>query len=343
MSRAKRIFFVTDTKDLTDWLLLPVLRKQVKGFIRLGHDTQIFSYNRAIDRVSPIKCGKRFSRLYKPRVDELLVKQIKNYQPDIVYVSFAKFLDDRTITLMRQASPYTSFIGIDVDLWPELRQNRVQTASKLDMVLTTYEGNGQQAFEDAGVHCVFMPNMCDSDIEHRYRVSDEWETDILFTGKLKHKKYPTEELRPGLISRLSRMENCSLYGCCGRGFISGIQYYYAISGAKIALSINAVNNIRLYHSDRLTQYLACGTFVLAKGVPDSNLLFKDGEHLRYFETIEEFFDLAEWYLEHEQERLKIANAGMKWAHQEFNCEKIAKYTLEAIENGTYRAPWMVNT
>lgn len=342
MSRAKRIFFVTDTKDLTDWLFLPVLRKQVKGFIRLGHDTQIFSYNGAIDRVSPIKCGKRFRRLYKLRVDELLVKQIKNYQPDIVYVGFAKFLDARTITLMRQASPYTFFIGIDVDLWAELRKNRVQTASKLDMVFTTYAGNGQQAFKDAGVHCIFMPNMCDPDVEHKYEVSDEWKTDILFTGKFKHKNYPTEELRSGLISRLSRMENCSLYGCCGRGFISGIQYFYAISGARIALSINAVNNIRLYHSDRLTQYLACGAFVLAKAVPDSNLLFKDGEHLRYFETVEEFFDLAEWYLEHEQERLKIAKAGMEWTHQEFNCEKMAKYTLEAIEKGTYKAPWMVN-
>ena len=138
------------------------------------------------------------------------------------------------------------------------------------------------------------------------------------------------------------MGNCSLYGCCGRGFISGIQYFYAISGARIALSINAVNNIRLYHSDRLTQYLACGAFVLAKAVPDSNLLFKDGEHQRYLENIEEFFDLAEGYLEHEQERLKIAKAGMEWTHQEFNCEKMAKYTLEAIEKGTYKAPWMVN-
>lgn len=343
MPKAKRIFFVADTKALTDKLLLVGLRKQVKGFIRLGHDIQVFSYNNAIVQTGPIKSSRFASYFCKSRTDKLLAKQIRNYNPDIVIVNFPKYVDAQTVSSIREATPGAALIGLDVDLWPELHKARVETAAKLDLVLTTYAGNGQQAFEDAGVHCIFMPNMCDSDIEHRYRVSDEWETDILFTGKLKHKKYPTEELRPGLISRLSRMENCSLYGCCGRGFISGIQYFYAISGAKIALSINAVNNIRLYHSDRLTQYLACGTFVLAKGVPDSNLLFKDGEHLRYFETIEEFFDLAEWYLEHEQERLKIANAGMKWAHQEFNCEKIAKYTLEAIENGTYRAPWMVNT
>ena len=61
---------------------------------------------------------------------------------------------------------------------------------------------------------------------------------------------------------------------------------------------------------------------------------------RYFDTVEEFFDLAKWYLEHEEERKKLANAGMQHAHTEFNCEKIAEYTLDIIEKGDYNAPWM---
>lgn len=35
------------------------------------------------------------------------------------------------------------------------------------------------------------------------------------------------------------------------------------------------------------------------------------------------------------------NAGMGWAHSEFNCEKIAKYILELMETGNYKAPWTV--
>jgi hypothetical protein len=342
MSKAKRIFFVADTKGLTDRLLLVGLRKQVKGFIRLGHDIQVFSYNNAVLKTTPVRNNRLIDRLYKHRVDDLLVRQIKNYSPDIVFITFAKYLDAQTIKHIREAAPGATLVGLDVDLWPELHDSRVETAAEVDLVFTTYAGEGQQAFKNRGVHCIFMPNMCDPDIERRYEVSDIWKSDILFTGKLRHKNYPTEELRAELISRLSTMKNCTLYGCFGRDFIGGIQYYYAISGARIAMSINAVNNIRLYHSDRLSQYIACGTFVLAKMVPDSNLLFRDGEHLRYFETIEEFFDLAQWYLEHEQERLKIANAGMEWIHQEFNCEKICQYTLEAIENRTYKAPWMAN-
>ena len=118
-----------------------------------------------------------------------------------------------------------------------------------------------------------------------------------------------------------------------------MNYLYAISGAKIGLSINADNNVRLYHSNRLTHYLACGTMVLAKRVPDTDLLFKDSLHLRYFDSADEFFELAGWFLNHENERRKIADAGMKWTHEQLNCVKIAGYILELIENSAYQAPW----
>ncbi len=71
------------------------------------------------------------------------------------------------------------------------------------------------------------------------------------------------------------------------------------------------------------------------------MLFKDGVHLRYFDTAEEFFELADWYLKHEDERVKIANAGMEYIHREFNCEKIAGYMLDVVEKGSYKAPWTV--
>jgi spore maturation protein CgeB len=74
-------------------------------------------------------------------------------------------------------------------------------------------------------------------------------------------------------------------------------------------------------------------------VPDSDLLFEDGVHLRYFDTADEFFELADWYLAHEDERAKIADAGMKRIHAEFSGKKIAQYTLDIIENGNYSAPW----
>ena len=143
------------------------------------------------------------------------------------------------------------------------------------------------------------------------------------------------------MRKLAEMSNAKLYGCFGRPRVLGVDTFLAISGAKIGLSINVTNNERLYHSDRLTHYLSCGTFTLAKRVPDSNLLFEDGVHLKYFDTVDEFFELADWYLRHEQERERIAKAGMLKAHTDFSCEKIAQYMLDLIETGSYDVPWAV--
>jgi spore maturation protein CgeB len=251
-------------------------------------------------------------------------------------------LDADTVEQMRKAAPNAAFIGFDGDPWPQLRPGRIAAAKKLDVLTATNDGRFLQSYKDANVpKCVFLPNVCDPDIDHRYDVEDKWKTDILWTGLIIHdpKRYPGEDLRYELVSRLVKMPNCAVYGCCGRPKIGGINYLYAISGARIGLSINGDNNVRLYHSDRITNYLSCGTFVLAKRVPDSDLLFKDGLHLRYFDTADEFFELAKWYLEHETERKKIADAGMTWVHQQYNCVKIAGYILDLVEKGTYSAPW----
>lgn len=135
------------------------------------------------------------------------------------------------------------------------------------------------------------------------------------------------------------MPQCRVYGAFGISRVEGLDYFHALSGAKIGLSINITNDVQLYHSDRLINYLSCGLFVLAKRVPDSQLLFEDGLHLRYFDSNDEFFELAHWYLKHDDEREKIAQAGMKHAHQEYNCTVMARHFIEFVEKGKCSAPW----
>jgi spore maturation protein CgeB len=330
---------IADIRDNPTKLFLNRVRQLAKGFIRQGHDVVTVSYCGTLFQVSTVKISLLTRLIYKAKVDQLLAQQIKAYNPEIVIFWFPKYADQNSAELLRQAAPGAPFIGMDVDIWPELHEGRINTAATLKLVFTTFDGTGLETYKKAGVRCVFIPNLCDPDIEHRYPVEDKWRSDILFTGKIKHKNYPTEDIRPQIVNRLSTTKGAVLYGCCSQPLIGGMDYLYAISGARIGLSINAANNIRLYHSDRFIQYLACGTFTLAKRVPDSDLLFKDGVHLRYFDTAEEFFELADWYLKHDQEREKLANAGMQRAHAEFNCQKIAKYMLDAIETGSYHAPW----
>ena len=342
MPLAKRILLVTALEHKPVKMFIHHGTKMAKGFIRLGHDARLFSYTGVLQELSRFKSRTLASLFYKQKADRILMADIKAYRPDIVYVCFPRVLNADTVEQMRQAAPNAVFVGFDGDIWPALRGERIKIAKKLDILIATNNGESLQAYKTAGVpKCAFLPNLCDPDVDRRYDIENKWNTDILWTGLIRHdpKRYPGESMRYEMVSKIARMPNCCVYGCCGRPQIGGLDFLYAISGAKIGLSINADNNIRLYHSDRITNYLSCGTFVLAKRVPDTDLLFKDKQHLRYFDTAEEFFELADWYLKHEDERKKIADAGMKWTHEQFNCVKISGYILDLIEKGTYKAPW----
>jgi len=339
MRMAKRILIVSHLTHNPVKMFLDQTHKLAKGFIRSGHDVNVFNYHSALLQTSPFK-SKRISSFFKTRVDDMLALHAKSYSPGIVFICFPRVFDANSVGYIRQAAPNAVFVGLDGDPWPEMHKNRIEVAKTLDVLFATNDGDFLQVYRDAGVPlCVFMPNACDPDVEYRYQAPDKWKCDILFTGQIKHKHHPTEDLRSQIVNKLAGMSNCAIYGCCGRPQVGGIDYLYAISGARIGFSMNAINSVRLYHSDRFTHYLGCGTFVLAKRVPDTDLLFQDGVHLRYFDTADEFFDMAKWYLSHEGERIKIADAGMQRAHTEFNCEKIAQYILDIIETGSCDAPW----
>lgn len=113
MSKAKRILIVADIGLKPIKMFLDQMPKLAKGFIRLGHDVRLFSYCSALSQVSPIESKTFASLFYKSKVDDLLAATVRNYKPDIVYVSFARVLDVRTVARMRQAAPNAVFIGGD--------------------------------------------------------------------------------------------------------------------------------------------------------------------------------------------------------------------------------------
>lgn len=340
MQRPKRIFIIANFKDESAQSIRIERRRWVKGFIRLGHDVQRFSYRNILMQLSLIKSKTLARRFARKRADEVLVKQVRAYHPDIVLVLNPKDLDYNTIAGMREAASAAVFVARDNEPFPDTHRERLLICKEMDLVVCSSPDEFLRPYKEAGARlCTFIPNPCDPDIQRPYDVDEKWKSDIIFIGKVGHSNLDRDIDRYGLLLRLSKMPNAKLHGCFGNPKLDGVEAFYAISGAKIALSINIVNNVRLYHSDRLINCLSCGTFTLAKRVPDSDLLFEDGVHLKYFDTADEFFELADWYLGHKAEREKIARAGMERAHKEFSCEKMAQCVLDIIEKGHYDAPW----
>jgi spore maturation protein CgeB len=342
--KARKILIISDTNYKPMKMYLDQMPKLAKGFIRLGHDVRQLSYCGILSQLSPFKSRSLSSFLYKRKTDEVITKYAKHYKPDMIYISFAKYLDRATLSLLREAVPSAILIGGDGDPWPGREPGRIQTACGLDILIATNNGSFLDEYKQAGVKkCVFMPNMCDPDIDHRYEVDPTWHSNILWTGAIRHTVglSDNDQTRQEVISLLAQKTDIRIYGCLGQPKVEGLEYLYAISGAKIGLAINAVNSIPIYHSDRFTQYTACGTMVLAKRVPDTECLMEDKRHVRYFDTPQECLDLIGWYLAHEEERKKIADSGMQHCHTCFNSVRMAQYMMDLADTGQYKAPWGV--
>jgi spore maturation protein CgeB len=338
---AKRIFIIADFKDEWPKSIRMQPRMWIKGLIRLGCDVQSFSYRNIMLRSSPLP-GKRLARHFaKKKADSLLAELVRCYHPDIVFVLGMKYVDVETIDAVRDVAPNAIYVSRDDDPFPDRNRARIALARSTDIIMTTSGGRFLRVYKDAGVPCcAFIPNMCDPDVQYKYKVEAQWKTDILFTGKAEHTRLDRNDERHELVQRLGQMPNSKVYGSFGIPRIEGIDYFRAISSSRIGLSISIANDVRFYHSDRFINYLSCGTAVLARRVPDSDLLFEDGVHVRYFDAVDEFFELAEWYLQHDREREQMAQAGMQQAHEAFNTERIVQYMLDLIDTGTYDAPWV---
>lgn len=86
--------------------------------------------------------------------------------------------------------------------------------------------------------------------------------------------------------------------------------------SKVVLNISITDDINM----RVFETLSSGSFLLTNYIPTLSELFEDKKHIVTYKTMDEAVELAKYYIEHDDEREKIAQAG----HEEF----LKKHTYE---------------
>lgn len=86
------------------------------------------------------------------------------------------------------------------------------------------------------------------------------------------------------------------------------------SQSRIVFNISIKDDLNM----RVFESMATGSMLLTNWIPTLGELFEDGKHLVTYKTYDEMIEKARYYLEHEEEREKIAQAGYE--------EVIAKHT-----------------
>ena len=114
----------------------------------------------------------------------------------------------------------------------------------------------------------------------------------------------------------------------------GIVHYWdemplVFHNSKINLNISS-RTIETGIPQRVFDILACGGFCLTNYQPEIAEVFEDGVELVMYTDIEDMLKKAEYYMTHEEERLRIAEAGNEKVKNRYSIKDRMKILFEAV-------------
>jgi len=283
----------------------------------------------------------RFDYRASKSPNEELLTVANDVKPDLFYFGKAERIYAETIKVLKQRFPNAIFIKFAADVRDNPTDFDLSHLQFMDLFAATYAGEYLQK------HKKVMPKssiamsilaFTDSSFYKPISYPLSYKSDILWTGR---SGFGDNLLRNEVIKRLYEIKekhNVSMYGVNGNCWIGYPDYLHAICGTKIGIGSNSFNR-RKYSSDRLGNYMACGTFYLTQYISGIEECFSRGVDIDWFESIEEMEDKIEYYLENEKIRKEIAKNGRRLILKYFDCKPLVENILYTLKNRKSQYKW----
>ena len=286
----------------------------------LGHDLIIYD-----DRQHPVPGSVRrrvkwLESIDSRHINKKLVLLVQATFPDLLIVTGGHRIKADTVTTIKKMNIPTVLWTIDP---PSNFQPIIDAAPRYDYIFC----QGTEANEllaKAGITgSHWLPMACDPFYHHPVEVSEQekkrYGNDLVFVGSF----YPN---RAELLERLTKFD----LGLWGPGWdqlssesslrkhVRGLQVtpdiwrkIYCASSIMLTPHYQDVNNrFPVYQaSPKIFEAMACGAFVMSDNQKDVFKLFKKGVHLEVFYNLEDLKEKLSYYLNHPEERMKIAKQG----------------------------------
>ncbi len=161
----------------------------------------------------------------------------------------------------------------------------------------------------------------------------------LVAANILEKKLSVRE-RKAIVKKLAEAYGITLYSESGALKMDGVtfkgyaDYETQMSYAFAYSRININPTLRSIHSGiplRALDIMGCGGFLLSNYQPELAEYFTDGENIAMYGSMDELNEKVEYYLEHEEERIKVAGNGYKITCDHFTYDKALHKIFETID------------
>jgi len=269
-----------------------------KAFLQLGGDMETLDANTEPERLREAVASMRPDLMFCSRTPELLdgAKAVKQDFPDVTRMCWN--VDKR----------------YRLDLFPE---EMIELFGQMDILYTTAKGNIPQykaILPDVTVR--HLQQGCDPEVHRTEELTPEevekYKCDIMFAGT-----YPSKlhHGRDRLFKILIKYYDLRIYGDVQGNRIEDSEQNKANRGAKIVLGHNGWAMLELSMSVRDYKVMGSGGFLLTEHCPGIKDWFSVGSDCETYFSLDECRKKLDYYLEHPEERARIAATGQRTVHE----------------------------
>jgi spore maturation protein CgeB len=309
----------------------------MKAFEMAGIETEYFAY-RLQGMFRFVESDKQLKKLRHRFINKRILSYVKHIKPDILALFKGGSITADTLRKIRETTG-TIIINIMNDN-PMLMGNfNAISPCHYYFVKDTYVLKSLRKIGFRNIH--YLPQCANHHIRKPTKLDaadiEMFSSDIMLMGSM----YPyrlrfVEELmdfKPALWGKgWARADNAGILKLYKGREIWGVDKTKAICGAAVSLNPHhPLNDIRGTQS-RTFDIAACGGFQLSEYKEDMEDLFKIGEEIICYRTIDELRKLLKYYLLHPDERREISLAGQKRVLKDHTYDERARQLLEIVND-----------
>lgn len=294
------------------------------GFRELGHITDLIGCDEFLPSVGRRLVPRILRRLARPvwvsEYNRHIRDQVHDFPPDLVVIYKGSWVTLETLRDIRARGIWTCSMFPDISVFAEAGVDP-RLFFEFDHVFTAKSFGVADLREHFSIERVtFLPHGFDS-LVHRPVVSTS-RADVCFVGtwsahKEKHLAAIATDLGAERLviwgTQWERAQSKVLESAIRFRPAKGDLYAQALSGARINIALLTQQRPGASSGDLTTartfEIPACGGFMLHERNDEVRSFFDEGKEIECFGSVEELVDKTRYYLEHESERVAIAEAG----------------------------------